>query len=128
MHHFGLGAEFQLPIRYNVSPGSMVPIIRQVGTKRELAMVKWGLVPSWSAEPKVKFATFNARSEEAATKRMYRSAIKHRRCLIPADGFYEWETIGKQKFPHYYQLHDQSPFAFGNGGTKPSRQSKPARS
>jgi putative SOS response-associated peptidase YedK len=111
-HQFGVEAGLQLPLRYNVGPNTQIPVIRQVGGKRELAMMKWGLVPAWSPEPKVKYSTFNVRSEEAATKSTYRSAMKIRHCLIPADGFYEWEEINKKKYPHYFQLRHQPIFAF----------------
>ena len=104
--------EWQLPLRYNVAPQTQIPVIRQVGAERQLAKMKWGLVPAWSPEPKVKYSTLNARSEEAATKSTYRSAMKSRHCLIPADGFYEFEEINKKKYPHYFQLRDQPVFAF----------------
>jgi putative SOS response-associated peptidase YedK len=112
--HFNLSAqtEWQIPLRYNVCPQTQIPVIRQVGDERQLAMMKWGLVPSWSLEPKTKYSTLNAKSEEAATKPAYKSAMKSRHCLIPADGFYDWEEIDKKKFPHYYQLRDQPIFAF----------------
>ena len=111
-HQFGVEAGLQLPLRYNVAPTTQIPVIRQTGERRELAMLKWGLVPAWSNEPKVKYSTFNAQSEEAATKPAFRSAMKSRRCLILADGWYEWEEVNKKKVPHYFQLSDQPVFAF----------------
>jgi putative SOS response-associated peptidase YedK len=111
-HQFGVEAGLQLPLRFNVAPNTQIPVVRQNGDRRELVMMKWGLVPAWSPEPKVKYATFNAKSEEAATKPAYRSAMKNRHCLILADGFYDWKEIDKKKYPHYFQLRDQSVFAF----------------
>ena len=112
MHQFGLESELQLPLRFNVSPNMQIPVIRQVDDQRQLSMMKWGLVPSWAPEPKIKYSTFNAKSEEAATKPAFRSAFKSRHCLIPADGFYDWEEIDRVKYPHYSQLIDQPMFAF----------------
>ncbi len=112
MHQFGLEAEVQLPLRFNVTPNTQIPVIRQVDNQRQLSMMKWGLVPSWAPEPKIKYSTFNAKSEEAATKPAFRSAFKSRHCLIPADGFYDWEEIDRVKYPHYFQLIDQPVFAF----------------
>jgi putative SOS response-associated peptidase YedK len=105
-------AEVDFEPRYNISPTTSVPIVRQVGTMRELVKVKWGLIPSWSKEPKMSYSTINAKSEEADKKPAFRSAIKSRRCLVVADGYYEWETIKKKKFPHYFQLRDQPVFGF----------------
>jgi putative SOS response-associated peptidase YedK len=111
-HQFGVEAGLQLPLRFNVCPSTQIPVVRQTGERRELAMLKWGLVPAWSDEPKVKYSTFNAKSEEAAGKPAYRAAMKNRRCLILADGYYEWEEVNKKKVPHYFQLRGQQPFAF----------------
>src|SRR5438045_534313 len=82
--YFGVEFPYELG-RYNVAPGQMVPVIRT-----KLSMMKWGLVPSWAKEPKAGFASINARAETVATTNAYRSAFKHRRCLMPSDGFFEW--------------------------------------
>jgi putative SOS response-associated peptidase YedK len=110
--HFGItaGMELQLPIRYNVAPTNSVAVVRQSNGARELTTMKWGLIPSWSAEPKMSYSTINAKSEEAAQKPAFRSAMKHRHCLVLADGYYEWATVGKKKFPHLFQLRDQPVF------------------
>ena len=108
--------------RYNIAPTTSVPIVRQVGTKRELVKVKWGLIPSWSKEPKMSYSTINAKSEEVDKKPAFRSAIKSRRCLVVADGYYEWETINKKKFPHLLPTCATSPclalLDCGSGGTR----------
>jgi putative SOS response-associated peptidase YedK len=78
--------------RYNIAPTQPIPVIRQnpKETVRELSLMRWGLIPSWAKDSSVAAQTINARSETAATKPAFRDALKSRRCLIPADGFYEW--------------------------------------
>ena len=97
---------------------------------RQLAKMKWGLVPAWSPEPKVKYSTLNARSEEAATKSTYRSAMKSRHCLIPADGFYEFEEITRRSIRTTSNC-GINPFlpsrVSGNCGTKVIRRSNRVR-
>ena len=102
--HFGV--EFPETGRFNVAPSQKVPVIRD-----GLAMLQWGLVPLWSKEPKVSFSNINARAETVATSNAFRSAFKHRRCLMPADGFFEWFP-GPPKVAHYFQLASGEPFAF----------------
>ena len=78
--------------RYNIAPTQNVPIIRQNAKEpvREMSFVRWGLIPSWAKESSVAAKMINARSETASTKPAFRDALKYRRCLIPADAFYEW--------------------------------------
>jgi putative SOS response-associated peptidase YedK len=78
--------------RYNIAPTQPIPVIRQNPKEpvRELSLMRWGLIPSWARDPSVAARMINARSETAATKPAFRDALKFRRCLIPADGFYEW--------------------------------------
>jgi putative SOS response-associated peptidase YedK len=99
---------------YNIAPSTRVLVARNASHGgRELASLKWGLVPSWSDEPKTEYSTINARAETVAQKPAYRSAFRHRRCLIAADGFYEWHPQPNgHKQPYYIYLEDQSPFAF----------------
>ncbi|MCC7087026.1 MAG: SOS response-associated peptidase [Pirellulales bacterium] len=104
--------DWQQALRYNISPMQQVSIIRLTDGEREICNAQWWLVPAWSKEPKVKYRTFNAKSEEVETKSSFRAAIKTRRCLIPADGFIEWEEIGNEKFPHYFQIKERPLFAF----------------
>ena len=100
--------------RYNIAPTQPVPIIRQHSKepRRELSLVRWGLIPSWSKDATADAAMINARSESAATKPAFRDALKSRRCLIPADGFYEWVRSGKTKQPYCFEVNDGELFAF----------------
>ena len=100
---------------YNVAPQSTQPVVRvSAGTgKREFALMRWGLVPFWAKDAKVGYSTINARAEEVATKPLYREAFKNRRCLIPADAFYEWQRIdAKTKRPFAFGLASGEPYAF----------------
>ncbi|MEO8197960.1 MAG: SOS response-associated peptidase [Thermoanaerobaculia bacterium] len=99
--------------RYNISPTQQVPIVRHTAAgPRELALVHWGLVPHWAKDPVIGNRLINARAETAAEKPSFRDAMKRRRCLIPADGFYEWQKLGKGKQPFLLRLRDGSTFAF----------------
>jgi putative SOS response-associated peptidase YedK len=95
--------------RYNIAPSQDVPVILERGAERELGLFQWGLVPSWSKEPK---GFINARAETLEEKPSFSESFQRRRCLIPADGFYEWARRGRSKQPYYFQMKDQSPFAF----------------
>jgi len=101
--------------RYNLSPSSNVLAVRLgQGNERELVRLKWGLVPHWSVEPKTNYSTINAKAETVDTKPMFRSAFKQHRCLIPADGWYEWTFIPGEKYkqPWYFIAQDGQPLAF----------------
>lgn len=98
--------------RYNVAPSQEIPAVRVEQGARTLAALRWGLVPSWSKEPAPGFSTINARSETAHTSPAFRSPFRHRRCLIPASGFFEWKREGKQKKPWYIHRKDGRPLAF----------------
>jgi putative SOS response-associated peptidase YedK len=97
---------------YNIAPSQQIPVIRDTETDREMVLAQWGLVPHWSKEPKTKYSTINARIESVADKPTYRTPFKRRRCLIPADGFYEWKVVNGNKIPHYIRMRDSSVFAF----------------
>lgn len=97
---------------YNVAPTRGIPVLRNEGTLVSGVYMRWGLIPSWSKEPTSKYATFNARSEDAASKPTYREPFKRRRCLIPVSGFYEWKKQGKAKQPFYIYRADGSPLFF----------------
>lgn len=101
-----------LPPRYNIAPSQDAAVIRLSEGARELVLMRWGLVPSWSKGPDSKFSMINARAETVAKKPAYRSAFKSRRCLVPADGFFEWRAEGKKKQPFYIHMKDEKPFAF----------------
>lgn len=98
--------------RYNITPSQNIPIIRDTETSREMVQAQWGLVPHWSKEPKTKYSTINARIESVAEKPTYRTPFRRRRCLILADGFYEWKRIAGNKIPHHIRMRDRSVFAF----------------
>jgi putative SOS response-associated peptidase YedK len=98
--------------RYNIAPSQEVAIVRGTGAGRELVMLRWGLVPYWSRTPQTRYSTINARIETVAEKPAYRAAFRRRRCLIPADGFYEWRTMDGAKQPLYIRLRDGGVFAF----------------
>lgn len=111
---FGLspGAD-EWPPRYNITPGSPVLACRvDAEGRRELATLHWGLIPSWAKDRKIGHRTINARAETVAEKPAFRSAFKRRRCLIPANGFYEWKTTAAGRQPHYFTMKDGTPFAF----------------
>lgn len=109
---FGLKLPADHAARYNVAPSQPVLSIRAVDGGREVAWLRWGLVPSWSPEPRSNYSTINARAETVAEKPTYRQAFRRRRCLIPADGFYEWRKVDGRKQPYCIGLVDGTPFAF----------------
>jgi putative SOS response-associated peptidase YedK len=100
--------------RYNIAPTQPVPVIRQNPKEpvRGLSLMRWGLIPSWAKDSSAAARMINARSETAATKPAFRDALKFRRCLIPADGFYEWMRTGKAKQPYCFEIGEGELFAF----------------
>jgi putative SOS response-associated peptidase YedK len=100
--------------RYNIAPTQLVPIIRQNPKEpsREWSLFRWGLIPSWASDSSGAARMINARSETAGTKPAFRDALKSRRCLIPADGFYEWLRVGKTKQPYCFEVGNAEMFAF----------------
>ncbi len=97
---------------YNIAPSQEVATIRQEGETRQLQPMRWGLIPAWSKEAKIGNRLINARAETLSEKPSFRNAFKHRRCLIVADGFYEWQKEGTPKQPYYIRLKDEKLFAF----------------
>lgn len=99
---FGLlGASPNFPARYNVAPTDMMPVVRlNAARERELALLRWGLVPGWAESLSVGSRMINARSETVATKGAFRDSFKQRRCLVPADGYYEWKVVDGQRQPY----------------------------
>jgi putative SOS response-associated peptidase YedK len=100
---------------YNVAPKSVQPVVRlnRDSGNREFALLRWGLVPFWARDAKFTYSTINARAEEAATKPAYREALKKRRCLVPANAFYEWQRLdAKKKQPYAIALKSGEPYAF----------------
>ncbi len=113
---FQLDDEPDVKPRYNIAPSQSVAAVRLAADSedRELRMLKWGLIPFWAKDPKIGYRTINAKSETVAEKPAFRAAFKHRRCLVPADGFYEWkrEKGKKQKQPYLIRMKGGSLFAF----------------
>ena len=99
--------------RYNIAPGQEILVVRRRGPSlpRELAALRWGLIPSWAKDPGIAFKMINARSETVSDKPAFRDAINQRRCLIPATGFYEWRREGKTRIPFCFTMLDDSIFA-----------------
>lgn len=100
--------------RYNIAPTQPVAAVRvpKAGAKRELVMLHWGLIPFWAKDPSLGARMINARSETVAEKPAFRAAFRRRRCLVPADGFYEWQKQNGAKQPFFIRLRDSRPFAF----------------
>lgn len=112
--HFGLDESVDLAPRYNIAPGTDIPAIRlSPEGKRVMHMLRWGLVPHWAKDPSIGASLCNARGETVAKKPSFRDAFKRRRCLVPADGFYEWKTEGRQKQPYYFSIKSGESFALG---------------
>ena len=126
IEHFDLDVrgDRQLPLfepRYNIAPTQEILVVRSdpADGRRRADMMRWGLIPSWSTGPKAGSGPpmINARSETLAEKPMFRSAVRRRRCLIPVDGFYEWQqsaggAVRGKKQPYFIHRPDDGPFAF----------------
>jgi putative SOS response-associated peptidase YedK len=112
--YFDCGGDEDWIPRYNVAPTQPVPIIRQnpKEPRRELWLARWGLIPWWAKDSSGSAGMINARSETAATKPAFRDALKLRRCLIPANGFYEWKRDGRTKQPYCFEVNEGKLFAF----------------
>jgi putative SOS response-associated peptidase YedK len=101
------------PPRYNVAPTQPIPIVRLEQDARHFALVHWGLIPAWVEDPKAFSLVINARGDNVLTKPAFRNAMRYRRCLIPADGFYEWQEMGSgPRRPFFVRRKDGAPFAF----------------
>jgi putative SOS response-associated peptidase YedK len=100
------------PPRWNVAPTQPVPIVRLDQGQRRFALVRWGLIPSWVKDPKQFSLVFNARADAVNNKPAFQNAMKRRRCLFPADGFYEWRKQGDRSRPYFVRRRDRKPFAF----------------
>jgi len=99
--HFGLDEIPQAPARYNIAPGQLVEAVIQTPGKRELRLLKWGLIPSWAKDPKGGYKMINARAETVAEKPAFKAAMRRRRSIIPAQGFYEWGTEDGEHQPWF---------------------------
>lgn len=100
------------PPRYNIAPTQPIPVVRREQGEWHFALVRWGLIPSWVKDPRQFALLINARLEGVVEKPSFRAAMKRRRCLIPADGFYEWKKEGKTKRPFFIRAKNREPFAF----------------
>lgn len=111
---FQLSSSPTLSPRYNIAPTQSVPtvLLDSDDGERQFKMLRWGLIPSWAKDMKMGAALINARAETVAEKPAFRSAFKRRRCLILADGFYEWQQEEKKKQPYYFRLQEGKLFAF----------------
>jgi putative SOS response-associated peptidase YedK len=127
---FGVEVPSTLPVRFNIAPTQLVLAIRaKPGThERELVALHWGLVPFWADEPEIGNRMTNARSETAATKPAFRSSFRTRRCLILADGFYEWQARDGKKQPYYIRLKSGEPFGMGGFWDRWDKQDEPVES
>ncbi|MBM4180081.1 MAG: SOS response-associated peptidase [Betaproteobacteria bacterium] len=112
--HFGLAECAEYLPRFNIPPGTDIPVIRlSPEGKRVLHRLRWGLVPHWAKDPAIGAKLNNARAEGVREKPSFRDAFRRRRCLIPASGFYEWHTEGRVKQPWYFSLKSGEPLAMG---------------
>jgi len=109
---FGYEEEPNFPPRYNVAAAQPIGIVRQVDGKRHFVLVRWGLLPSWIKDPRTFSLLINARGETVLEKPAFRAAMKRRRCLIPADGFYEWQEDGGRKRSFFIHAKSGAPLAF----------------
>jgi putative SOS response-associated peptidase YedK len=115
-----LAVQFDLPSipslqpRYNIAPTQPVAAVRIAaeGTVREMVLLHWGLIPFWAKDPEIGARMINARAETVADRPAFRHAFRRRRCLVVADGFYEWQKQNGTKQPFYIRLRDAQPFAF----------------
>jgi putative SOS response-associated peptidase YedK len=100
------------PPRYNVAPSQPIPIVRLNEGQRQFALVRWGLIPAWVKDPRAFSLLIIARGESVNDKVAFRNAMRRRRCLIPADGFYEWKREGNRTRPYFVRRRDRKPLAF----------------
>lgn len=112
--HFHLPETIELPPRYNIAPSQNIAVVRHLTGKdfRQLDMLRWGLIPHWAKDIKIGYKMINARGETLTQKPSFRPAFKKRRCLIAADGFYEWKGTGKSKQPYYVQIQEGGVLGF----------------
>jgi putative SOS response-associated peptidase YedK len=109
---FGYLEQPNFPPRYNVAPTQPIPVVRVVEGRRQFALVRWGLIPPWVKDPRKFTLLINARAESVNDKPAFRYPMRRRRCLVPADGFYEWKDEGGRKRPFCVRPRDGEPIAF----------------
>lgn len=110
---FGLDEPPELPPRYNIAPTQPIAVVRRIpaGAPKSMSLLRWGLVPAWSKEPRGRTLLINARAESLTDKSAFREPFERRRCLIPADGFYEWRHVNGAKEAFLVRKADGRPFA-----------------
>jgi putative SOS response-associated peptidase YedK len=113
--HFDVDVWPDFADRYNITPSTLVPVIRQAPNGQRVAdLLRWGLIPHWAKDPAIGAKLNNARGESVAEKPSFRSAYRRRRCIVPAAGFYEWQEVpGERKQPWYIRLKHDEPMAMG---------------
>jgi putative SOS response-associated peptidase YedK len=112
---FGAAGSLDIGPRYNIAPTQDIAAVRDCenpAAGRELVALRWGLVPFWAKDPAIGNRMINARAETVAEKPAFRAAYRRRRCLVLADGFYEWHREGAAKIPYFISLASEEPFAF----------------
>jgi putative SOS response-associated peptidase YedK len=112
---FGVRREPMLPPHWNLGPGRAIAAVRNANSgEPEVTLLQWGLVPSWAKDPGIGSRLANARAESVTEKPAFRAAFRTRRCLVPADGFYEWQVVpgSSRKQPWHVRRHDEGVFAF----------------
>jgi putative SOS response-associated peptidase YedK len=116
--------------RFNIAPGQPVAVVRQEprAEGRELALLRWGLIPAWADDPSIGNRLANARSETAATKPSFRRAFRSRRCLVVADGFYEWQRTNGRKQPYFVGLQNDRPFGLAGLWERWEKHGEPVES
>src|SRR5215813_5305497 len=109
---FGYPEQPNFPPRYNVAPTQPIPVVRVMEERRQFALVRWGLIPPWVEDPRRFSLLINARADSVNDKPAFRNVMRRRRCLVPADGFYEWRTDDGRKRPYCIRPKDGAPIAF----------------
>ena len=109
---FGYVEQPNFPPRFNVAPTQPIPVVMIENAARHFRLMRWGLLPAWVKDPRTFALLINARAETVLEKPAFKNAIKRRRCLIPADGYYEWQASETRKRPHFIHRRDGQPFGF----------------
>ena len=109
---FGYAEQPNFPPRYNIAPTQPVPVVIIESGDRHFRLMRWGFLPAWVKDPRQFSLVINARSETLLEKPAFKNAIKRRRCLIPADGYYEWHTTEQRKRPYFIHRRDGQPVGF----------------
>lgn len=109
---FNVDEPVAIQASYNIAPTDRAAVLRLDDQRTKVSMLRWGLIPFWAKDKAIGNRLINARAETVAEKPAYRAAYKHRRCLIPVDGFYEWSAVGGRKQPYYINAADGNPLCF----------------